>query len=139
MARAIDTRYTVRRRAARQVARVPFGDIAHRILGARYELSLVFIGDALARRLNREYRGKTYAANVLTFPLADDAGEIFINLRAAEREARALNITTADRLAHLFIHGCLHLAGIGHGHVMDKKEAKLVRAFGFELSTHNAL
>src|SRR3989344_2587454 len=66
---------------------IPFERIAHELLGARYRLSLVICGDALAKKMNRTYRKKTYSPNVLSFPLGKFEGEIFLNIRVAAREA----------------------------------------------------
>lgn len=104
--------------------RISFEGIAKRILGARYSLSLVICGDTLATRLNKQYRKKTYSPNVLSFPLSKTEGEIILNIRKAEREARALKVSARERIAFLFIHGCLHLAGLDHGTKMDKLEQK---------------
>lgn len=117
--------------------RVPFERIAHEILGQRYDLSLVICGDALARRINIESRKKTYKPNVLSFPLDHHEGEIFLNIRKAEREARQLGITARERIAFLFIHGCLHLKGMDHTndtetHAMETQEATILHAFGFK-------
>jgi len=113
------------------IPRIPFEKIARDILGERYILSLVICGDALARRINRAYRKKDYAPNVLSFPLGEYEGEIFLNVRKAECEAKTAGISTRERVAHLFIHGCLHLAGLPHGKEMDSLEKKILAKFGF--------
>src|SRR3989344_6424990 len=84
---------------------IPFEKIARAALGNKYELSLVLCGDTLAQRMNKKYRGKTYAPNVLSFPLSKVEGEIFLNVRKAAREARAYHVAERDHLAHLFVHG----------------------------------
>lgn len=109
--------------------RIPFEHIAHEILPKEYELSLVICADALARRLNRAYRAKGGAANVLSFPLGDTEGEVFLNVRTAAREARSLRVSSRYRIIHLFIHGLLHLKGLRHGRTMERTEEKLLRAF----------
>ena len=120
------------RHVARGNTRVPFEKIARELLPERYELSLVLCGDALSRRMNRTYRKKDYAPNVLSFPLEKYEGEIFINLRKAEREARALGIPSRERVAHLFAHGCLHLLGFKHGESMERLERRALRKSGFK-------
>ena len=77
-----------------------------------------------AVRLNRDYRGKDYAPNVLSFPLDDDfplppdqprpLGDIVLCLPVVRAEAAQYGKTFEQRLAHLLIHGLLHLAGHGH-------------------------
>jgi probable rRNA maturation factor len=109
--------------------RLPFDAIKRRVLGGRYELSLVICGDTLARRMNWTYRKKKYAANVLSFPLGKTEGEIFLNMRAAIREARKYGVPVPARLALLFVHGLLHLKGHRHGRTMEREEARILRAF----------
>lgn len=118
-------------RGSLTLPRVPFELFAGRILPRTYTLSLVLCGDHLARRLNAEYRKKTYSPNVLSFPLSDTEGEIFINVRKAAREARRIGIPTRERIAHLFVHGCLHLSGIGHGPAMERREKTLLSGASF--------
>ena len=109
--------------------RVPFERIMRDTLGAQYELSLVLIGDTLARRLNTEHKGKTNPTNVLSFPYASAEGEIFINLRRAKRDAHRFGHTYTQHVAFLFIHGCLHLAGMAHSPAMEKKEETLLKKY----------
>ena len=83
-------------------------------MGKSYELSLVFCGDTLSRKLNRAYRGKDKPTNVLSFPLSEKSGEIFINLSR----------TKPFGAQKLFIHGLLHLNGMEHGARMERAEKK---------------
>ncbi|HEY4526669.1 MAG TPA: rRNA maturation RNase YbeY [Candidatus Paceibacterota bacterium] len=124
---AADIKKTVRIR----VPTLPFEKMTRVVLGPRYELSLVVCGDKLARAINTKYRHKTYAANVLSFPLGRDEGEIFLNARAAEREARKYGISVSARLALLFVHGLFHLKGLIHGDKMEAEERKILKRFGF--------
>ncbi len=114
-----------------KVPRIQFEKIAQKILGGTYSLSLVLCGDTLGRRLNAQYRKKTYKPNVLSFPLSKQEGEIFLNVRKAEREARAEGISSARRIAFLFIHACLHLKGLDHGNTMDALEQRHMKTAGF--------
>jgi len=100
----------------------PYNKIKCAILGADYDLSLVFIGKERAATLNKQYRKKTYSPNVLSFPLSETAGEIFICPTVATREALKFNLTTHGYIGYLFIHGCLHLKGYDHSDTMDKLE-----------------
>lgn len=119
----------VRNMTRGKTPRIPFEKIVREVLGARYHLSLVICGDSLARKMNRKYRKKNYAANILSFPLEQYEGELFLNVRKAEREARELGIPFRERLIHLFVHGCLHLAGHKHSNRMDALEKKMLRRF----------
>ena len=106
--------------------------MARDILGPRYELSLVLCGDVLARRMNKTYRKKTHAPNILSFLLSRSEGEIFLNVRKATREANAFGVPLRERLALLFVHGCFHLRGLSHGRIMEAQERRVLRRFGFE-------
>jgi len=80
-------------------------------------LCLAFVGTRTGRRLNREFRGRDYASNVLTFAyqrrpavLAD----IVLCLPVVRREAREQAKTLRAHLAHLVVHGVLHAQGYDH-------------------------
>ena len=110
---------------------LPLQKIARKLLPRDYSLSLVFCGDHLARRLNRQRRHKDYPANVLSFPLSKTEGEIFIDVLKAAREARRLGISHNHRIAHLVVHAILHLKGHAHSDKMDRTEQSILRSFGF--------
>ena len=113
------------------VPRIAFEAMAKSVLGNSYELSLVICGDRLAQRMNAEYRKKTYAPNVLSFPLSTTGGEIFLNMRKAEREARRSGVSVRARIALLYVHGLWHLKGLDHSDRMEAREAATLKAFGF--------
>ena len=104
-----------------------FGRIKDEVLGSDYELSLVFIGERRARTLNRTHRQKDYATDILSFPIDDDNGEIFIYPPKASKKAKEFGWTPSNYLSFLFIHGLFHLKGFDHGSRMDSEE-KRVRA-----------
>ena len=95
---------------------------ALRVTGVNVAVRLVDTDEAI--RLNRDYRGKDYAPNVLSFPLHDDfplppgeprpLGDIVLCLPVVQAEAAQFGKTFQQRLAHLLIHGLLHLAGHSH-------------------------
>jgi rRNA maturation RNase YbeY len=125
-----DIKSTVRRATSLEVARrIPFEHIATAILGSSYELSLVICGDVLATKMNKKYRKKSYRPNVLSFPITKTEGEIFVNLRCAEREARTIHVPLRNRLALLFVHGCFHLKGLDHSDSMERAEQKILKRF----------
>ena len=70
----------------RQTPAIDFETIGTKILGRDYELSLTLIGHTLSQSLNRRFKKKDRPANVLAFPLAPKAGEIFIDLAQAAKE-----------------------------------------------------
>ncbi len=75
------------------------------------------VGEAEAAELNIRYRAGTGATNVLAFPAEppDLLGDIAVCAPLAAREARAQGKRLADHLAHLVVHGVLHLMGFDHG------------------------
>ena len=124
--------FSIAKSAAGTPSSVPFRVIKEHILGKSYDLSLAIVGDKRARTLNRTYKNKDYPTNVLSFPIDTNVGEIVINIRKAEREARAYKTTLKTHIAYLFIHGLLHLDGLTHGSTMEKEEKRLLRRFGFK-------
>jgi probable rRNA maturation factor len=111
------------------VSELLFTKIKDSILGKKYELSLVFIGDKRAITLNKKYRNKTYNPNVLSFPVDESSGEIFINLRQLKKEVAKFEMNFTELTKFMFIHGCLHLKGYEHGEEMEKMEQKYLKKF----------
>lgn len=107
----------------------PYQEIKDAILGKKYNLSLAFIGTKRAQKLNVEYRKKTYVPNVLSFPLSDSIGEIYICPEISYPEAKDFNLTKDGYIAFLFIHGVLHLKGHDHGDKMESLERRYVKQF----------
>ena len=114
---------------ARSYPKLPYEAIKNDILGKKYDLSLAFIGGTRSQALNKEHRGKDYTPNVLSFPLDDAIGEIFITPTVAKKEAHKFNLSHKGYIGFLFIHGCLHLKGLPHGDKMDKLEQKYVMKY----------
>ena len=99
-------------------------------VGPLAEVSVVLTDDAAQRALNREWRGKDSATNVLSFPALEAAelaagaaadprrpvllGDVVLALETLQREAGAAGRTLADHAAHLLVHGVLHLLGYDH-------------------------
>jgi probable rRNA maturation factor len=107
----------------------PYETIKNTILGKSYQLSLTFVGEARAQKLNITTRNKDYIPNVLSFPLDTNAGEIYICPEVAKRQAKDFNLSIEGYIAYLFIHGCVHLKGHDHGDTMDKLEQQYLRQF----------
>jgi probable rRNA maturation factor len=85
------------------------------------ELAIVLTDDSAIRALNRDWRRKDEATNVLSFPAADrragaahHLGDIVIAYQTTAREAKAERKPFRHHLAHLAVHGFLHLAGYDH-------------------------
>ena len=70
-------------------------------------------GDAELRRLNREFRKRDYATDVLSFP-SDKDGEIAISYAAARRQSAEFGHDVNQELEILMLHGLLHLLGMDH-------------------------
>ena len=107
----------------------PYETIKDTILGKKYEVSLTFVGSQRARTLNESYRQKTYVPNVLSFPLDETHGDIFICPEVARKEAAKFNLSVDGYIAFLFIHGLLHLKGLDHGDTMDGLEQRYLKKF----------
>ena len=92
------------------------------------ELTIRFVSEPEGRTLNREYRGKDYATNVLTFaytedePDADTQADIVLCNDVLLREAKELNIPLQQHAAHLVVHGVLHAQGYDHEEDADALE-----------------
>jgi len=65
---------------------------------------------------------------VLSFPLDEKAGEIFLDLET-KKESEEFEMSYKKYLTFLFIHGCLHLKGYDHGAEMEKLEDKFIKKF----------
>ncbi len=109
--------------------KIPYTDIANTVLGKDYELSVVFCGRHLIRRLNKEHRNKDYATDVLSFPLSDQSGEVFICQDICRPRARKHERTLENYLAMLFVHATVHLKGYDHGDTMERLESVYRKKF----------
>jgi probable rRNA maturation factor len=81
------------------------------------EITVRIVGAAEGRRLNREFRGKDYATNVLTFaytPTPFTLADLVLCAPVVAREARAQGKPLVDHYAHLVVHGTLHAQGYDH-------------------------
>jgi len=108
---------------------IPYEEIKRKILGAKYELSLAFVGKKKASSINLISRKKKYSPNVLSFPLTHNIGEIIICPDTTNNEAKEFNLSKDGYIAFLFIHGLLHLKGLDHGDKMEILEKKYLKLF----------
>lgn len=108
---------------------VPFLEIKNKLLGKSYDLTLTFCTPQESQERNKTYRAKDYPTNILSFPLDEQAGEIYICLSIARRDAKKFDMSYEQFLHLLVIHGCLHLKGHDHGSTMDALEEKHLRSF----------
>lgn len=112
----------------------------------RTEITIRLVGEEEGRQLNREFRGKDYATNVLTFPVDMPSlgidptalpvymADIVICPAVIEREAAEQNKDPIDHLAHLIVHGCLHAQGYVHeteiqAELMENREIEILKRF----------
>ena len=88
------------------------------------ELSIVFTNDEAIRKLNLQWRGKDKPTNVLSFPQAGGPllGDVIMAAETVAREAALADKTLEEHMAHLLIHGYLHLLGFDHEAEEDAEE-----------------
>jgi probable rRNA maturation factor len=107
----------------------------------RGQVSLLLTTDEAIRRLNRQFRGKNKATDVLSFPAGEAvagqvAGDLAISVQTARRQARDEKHALAIEIKVLILHGLLHLAGFDHetdGGEMARRERLLRRRLGLPL------
>ncbi|MBI5255553.1 MAG: rRNA maturation RNase YbeY [Burkholderiales bacterium] len=98
-------------------------------LDAPAELTVRIVGAEEGRALNRDYRGKDYTTNVLTFDYQREpvvVADLVLAAPVVEEEARAQGLDIAAHYAHLLVHGALHAQGWDHEH--DEQEAAAMEA-----------
>lgn len=108
---------------------------AKQAVGLQGEVDVLLAGDSTLKRLNRDFRGKNKATDVLSFPGAPElaevhAGDLAISLQTASRQAEAFGHTLRDEVRILMLHGLLHLRGMDHESddgEMAAREAELRR------------
>lgn len=98
-------------------------------LFAPAELAIRFVDAEEGRTLNREYRGKDYATNVLTFAYTEDENsemtqaDIILCTDVLQREAAEQKKSVESHAAHLVVHGVLHAQG--YDHETDEEAAEM--------------
>jgi probable rRNA maturation factor len=114
---------------------------AARAAGLKGSVSALLAGDAEVRRLNREFRRKDKATDVLSFPASDGtvprwvAGDLAVSVETAAREAEQRGHSLDLELRVLLLHGILHLAGFDHERdsgEMARKEEMLRKKLGLQ-------
>jgi probable rRNA maturation factor len=107
--------------------------VAQTAVGLRGEVSVLLADDRMLRKLNREWRGKDKATDVLSFPAMKEmaemyAGDLAVSLETAKRQAKEQKHELRDEVRVLLLHGLLHLSGMDHevdGGEMAALEAEL--------------
>ena len=92
---------------------------AQAAVGLRGEVEVLLANDRTLRRLNRTFRGKDKATDVLSFPAPEEfagghAGDLAISLETARRQAEEHGHSLRDEVRVLLLHGLLHLSGMDH-------------------------
>ena len=103
------------------------------------EIAIRLVEADEGQALNKEYRGKDYATNVLSFPYDTDpvvSGDLVICPSVVVREASEQNKPLAAHYAHLTVHGMLHLQGWDHendddAQAMETEETEILAAMGY--------
>lgn len=113
------------------------------VLFAPAELTIRFVEAEEGRTLNRDYRNKDYATNVLTFAYSEDEAseatqaDIILCTDVLQKEAAEQNKTVEEHTAHLVIHGVLHAQGYDHENEeeageMEEIEVEALAKLGFD-------
>ena len=109
-------------------------------LAAPAQIAVRIVGEDEGRAINRDYRGKDYATNVLTFDYEREplvVADLVLCAPVVEREARQVRRPLADHYAHLLVHGTLHAQGWDHetgdadAEAMEARETEILLALGF--------
>ena len=84
-------------------------------------VTVSFIGDEEMKKLNKQFRGKDYPTDVLSFGINDDVpdgtyhlGDIVVNIEQARRQSQESGDTLEQEISELVAHGMLHLQGVHH-------------------------
>lgn len=122
--------------------KVDFEKIANTAVGNVYkqaEVSIILTNDAEIHEINKTYRNVDKPTNVLSFELGDDVllGDIYISLDTVRAEATAAQIPIEHHIAHMIVHGVLHLTGHDHitddeAAIMEFKEIKALKKMGIK-------
>ena len=111
---------------------------------AKSSATIVFVSDAAIKKLNRQFRGKNSATDVLSFPMRPESfeagtqsnlGEVVISVARAARQAKENGLTFKNEVEQLILHGLLHLNGYDHetdDGEMNRMELKLRRKLGID-------
>src|SRR3989338_7297326 len=102
-----------------------FDKIKNDILGKDYDLSIAFVNEKKSRELNKKYRKKGRATNILSFSLRKNKGELVLCKAVIKKETKKFGRTMPKLIGFLVIHGMLHLKGKEHGKKMEKLEEEL--------------
>ena len=112
-----------------KLPRLPFAKMTEAVLGKDYECSLVIVSPRKSRALNKTYREKDNSTNILSFPLDEEEGEIFLDLETSKKDAPSFDRIYVNFIGFLFIHALFHLKGYDHSPEMERQEKKICKMF----------
>jgi probable rRNA maturation factor len=111
---------------------------ARAAMGRDAQVTIRYVAEAEGRRLNKEYRRRDYATNVLTFVYGKNplAGDVVICAPIVAREADEQGKGLDAHHAHMLVHGLLHLQGFDHENErdaqrMERRERTILARLGF--------
>jgi probable rRNA maturation factor len=126
----MSTTFNLSNETKEKIPHVEFEAIKNEVLGKKYSLSLVITDSARIKELNVSYRNKHESTDILSFPLSETEGEIYISPEDTRREAVNFDRSYENFFAFIFIHGCVHLKGHDHGAIMENIETEVRQKFG---------
>lgn len=97
----------------RELSNIDFGKKSLKKRQSAY-LVMVFLDEREARKLNRQYRGRNYATDILSFSDVGGLGELVLCLPVIVRQARDNRWSVRWEIAYMMTHGVLHLLGLDH-------------------------
>jgi probable rRNA maturation factor len=135
----------INRQRAHKINHKTWSDFGQRVseaIGSSQTATIVFVSDAAIKKLNKQFRGKNYATDVLSFPTEAEKfetesqshlGEIVISTQRAAAQANENGLTFKNEVQQLILHGLLHLCGYDHetdNGEMNRMELKLRKKLG---------
>jgi len=105
-------------------------EIKEAVVGKDYELSFSFVSAAKMRELNRTFRSIDASTDILSFPLSETEGEMYICKSEARKEMLKFDRKFDNFLLFLYIHGLVHLKGFDHSSTMENIEVEFRKKFG---------
>lgn len=125
----MNTAFSIKNTTKGKLPSLPFALMKDEVLGKDYELSVVVVGDKKMAELNKTYRQKDAPTDILSFPLDNKSGEIFLDLNYAKKKALGFGRKFENFIGFLFIHGLVHLKGFDHGEKMEQEEIVFRKKF----------
>ena len=113
-----------------KLPRLAFSDMKDAVLGKEYDLTLHIVSLAEIAALNKKYRDIDSPTDILSFPISETEGEMFINIEETKKEAVKFDREYENFFGFLFIHGLTHLLGMDHGSTMERIEVRFRKQFG---------